>query len=98
MLGDMTKSGAELPAEQGGLPNEYTPGRTEATGQGRPVQGLASGELLISGVNTGPDREERESRTPTEERARLTLRAEALDPTYRDNPEADPDALADRGD
>ncbi|WP_189643235.1 hypothetical protein [Deinococcus piscis] len=83
----MTQRDAELPTEQGGLPNEHTPGRTEATGQG-PVQELASGELLISGVNTGPDREERESRTPTEERARLSLRGE----------ERDPDALADRGD
>ena len=45
MLNRMTQRDAELPTEQGGLPNEHTPGRTEATGQG-PVQELASGELL----------------------------------------------------
>ena len=95
----MTKRDAtERPAEQGGLPNESTPGRAEAPAQDRPAQGLDSGELLISGVNTGPAREERGSLSPTEERVRLTLRPEGEDPTYRENPEADPDALADRGD
>ncbi|MDO4263371.1 MAG: hypothetical protein Q4C67_04160 [Deinococcus sp.] len=95
----MTKRDAsDIPAEQGGLPNEDAPGPAQATEQVRPASSLDSGELLISGVNTGPAREERDSRTPTEERARLTLRPGAEDPTYRENPEADPDALADRGD
>lgn len=92
------RESAEVPTEQGGLPNEYAPKTGEVVGQGRPQEGMEEGRLLISGVNTGPDDEEREILTPTEERARLSLLGDERDPIRQDNPESDPDALADRGD
>ena len=42
----------------------------------RPLQDIPESELLISGVNTGPALEERQERTPTEERARIKALAE----------------------
>lgn len=87
---------AQPPTEQGGLPNEYAPRTGTPVEQGRPEEGLDDGSLLISGVNTGPRREERDSRSPTEERARLSIRTEEHEPEL--STEADPAALIDRGD
>ncbi|RTR30267.1 hypothetical protein [Deinococcus radiophilus] len=90
------REAAELPTEQGGLPGEYTPQVGQPIQHGREQSGAENdGELLISGVNTGPDRAERNTLSPTEERARLSIRAEQEE----DEP-ADADAATglDRGD
>lgn len=87
-----------------GMSDERTEVQTGAAQSGA-VQGQPeasapqpAGELLVSGVDTGPKDDERQNLTPTEERARLSHQEDGRDPNRPVNPENDPAALADRGD
>lgn len=50
----------------------------------QPAPGRERGEVLISGLDTGPDREERQNVTPTDEHARLQARSRRGEPSDED--------------